>query len=172
MGIREKLNQNPGITAGVTGAIIVAALAWVLYDQVFSGGAPKPLTQRFFTIDDGQTFFADDVKQIPPFDKDGKEAVIAHVFTCDKGRTKFVAYLERYKADAKRKLEDAMAKAAAGDQEALMIQDELEMTGKEVKKPGEARWVSVMDNDRAGRVADVKCPDGTVNGLAPVFPDR
>ena len=55
MGIRESLNKNPAITTGATIGIIVIALIFILY-QIFGGdGAPKPITEMYYTVDDGAT---------------------------------------------------------------------------------------------------------------------
>ena len=58
-------------------------------------------TRTRTTVDDGATYFPDDANKIPPFTKDGKEAVRARVFSCDGGKTKYVAYLERITPKAK-----------------------------------------------------------------------
>jgi hypothetical protein len=48
---------------------------------------------------------------------------------------------------------------------------DLEMTGVEVKKPGDARWFQKLD-PRAMQVMDVRCPDGSTRNLRPVFPQE
>ncbi len=156
MGIRESLNQNPAVTTGVTIGIIVLALIIILY-QAFGGGGPTGGSsggggKLFFTDDDGKNYFADDASKIPPFDHGGKTAVRAYVFSCN-GK-QFVSYLERYNADAKKKME--AAKAAGKDTVAMQS---IQMGGMEVKRPGDKDWVSQTD-PRAVKVVQPQCPGG------------
>ncbi len=108
-------------------ALLIAP--WLIFGRglMDQSRGPQIPTQAYYSVDDGQTFFADDINLVPPFEKDGKMAVRAHVFTCDGGKTPFVAYLERYTPEAKGKIE-AMKEGAdpAG-------MEEVWMTGIEVK---------------------------------------
>jgi hypothetical protein len=167
VGIRETLNRNPGITTGVTAGIIVIALIIIGW-QLTSSGGPKIPSEAYYTIDDGATWFADDIQKIPPFDKDGKPAYRAHVFKCSDGK-EFVSHLERYTPEAKKKLEEARAK---GDQADPAVYEEVTITGIEVKKPGtgDTGWVKQSDYEKAAKIASPVCPDGTTNGIEPVYP--
>ena len=81
MGIREKINQNPKQTTAITAAIVVVALAFILW-QACSGGPGSGgviTTKAFYTTDDGKTFFVDSSSNIPPYQKDGKTAFRAQV---------------------------------------------------------------------------------------------
>src|SRR3954453_6450060 len=106
------MNRNPKIVTIVTILIIVVALAFLFWPARSASGGGNP-GDVFFSNDDGKsTFTADPRKNVPPFQKDGKETVLAHVFQCADGK-KFVGYLERYTPDAKKKVE--AANAATGD---------------------------------------------------------
>ncbi|MGH7215542.1 MAG: hypothetical protein ACREIT_12320 [Tepidisphaeraceae bacterium] len=167
MGIREKLNQNPAITTGATALVVVIALGFIIYQLV--GGGPDIPTESYYSIDDGKTWFEDDINLIPPFDKDGQKAYRAQVFTCDGGKTKFVAYLERYTPEAKKQLEDLRA----GNQPPEPgINDMVMMNGLEYKKPGdpEKEWTRQTDFQKMSQIMEPKCPDGTTNNLEPVHP--
>src|SRR5215210_5554852 len=89
VGIRETINKNPTQTAAITAGIIVLALILIIW-QACSGGGSGTIGKSYYTIDDGKTYFVDASNKIPPFMHEGKEAVRAHVFTCDNGKTKFV----------------------------------------------------------------------------------
>jgi hypothetical protein len=170
MGIREKLNENPRITTGATAGIIVIALGFIIY-QLVGGGGPDIPDEAWYTVDDGETFFADDINKIAPFDHEGKQALRAQVFTCDGGTTKFVAYLERYTPEAKSKLEEARSKGAdAAPDPALW--ETVAMGGMEVKKPKDpnAPWVKQMDYQKAAEIMQPKCPDGSTTNIEPVLP--
>src|SRR6476661_5482886 len=70
VGIRETLNQNPKIVTGVTAAIIVIALVFIFWPS--SGGASGDgsgatgVGKAFYSSDDGQHWFQDDVHKLPP----------------------------------------------------------------------------------------------------------
>lgn len=172
MGLRETLNRNPAITTGATIAVIVIALIAIFW-QTFGGkGHSGPVTASFFTTDDGATWFSDSVDQIPPFMKDGKEAVRAYVFKCSDGKP-FVAYLERYTPQAKKVVEQARIKAKENPKAppdpalfAMTMQG-----GTEVKKPKDpSGWVQRSEYQKYGQVVQITCPDGKLEDLEPVLP--
>ena len=168
MGIRETLNKNPGITTGATAGIIVIALIFIFW-QLRGGGTPSIATEAFYTIDDGATWFADDINKLAPFDKDGKKAYRVYVYRCGGGKP-FVSHLERYTENAKKAIEAARAKG--GGIEDPTIYENISMTGMEVKDPGtgDKGWVKQGQAEQAAKITEPKCPDGTINGLEPVVP--
>ncbi len=171
MGIRESLNQNPAITTGITIGIIVIALGFIVYQIVGGDGAGSPVTEMYYTTDDGATYFADDANKVAPFDKDGKEAVRCYVFKCSDGKP-FVAYLERMQKDAKVKYEAAL-KASANAPEGAppsMDLEMIQMEGMEVKKPGDAKWAK-RNGPEADRITQINCPDGNNQALNIVLPN-
>ncbi len=176
MGIREKLNDNPRVTTGITAAIVVIALAFIIY-QLLPNRGPRIPTERFYSDDDGATWFADDINKIPPFDHNGKQAVRANVYQCGSGKP-FVAYLEKYDDKAKAKLEELQAKMkevgnnppGPGQVPPGADFEEVSMTGIMVKKPGGGNWVRQMDYQHSQEVTTIKCPDGKVDDLRPVTP--
>ena len=175
MGLRDKLNQNPAITTGATIAVIVIAVIFIIY-SVIPAGTPKATTKAFFTIDDGANWFIDDIKKKPPFaDKDGKIAVRAHVFQC--GSKKFVAYMERYRPEAIKRLEamealEAKGKNASPDDmnKMSMMMPDIMANGVEYKKPGADNWLRMMDDyQKAAPMLSVTCPD-KAQTAEPVYP--
>ncbi len=168
MGIRETLNKNPGLTTGATAGIIILALVFIIY-QINGGGTPGIATEAFYTIDDGKTWFADDVNKVPPFDKDGKQASRVYVYKCADGK-EFVSHLERYTAEGKKAMEASM-KADGGSP---ILMEDVMMNGLEVKEPGTDAvkgWVKQSDAARAARIMELKCADGNNAGIVPVVPD-
>ena len=148
MGIRETLNEKPRLTAGVVGTVAMIATAVVVM-QVFAGrrGVPAKMPDAFFTDDDGKTFFVDSVTRVPPFDHNGKQAVHANVFECDGKR--FVGYMDRFNAQAHKDLLAGKPRTA-----------QVEMYGRELKRPGEAAWVKSGVLSEEAKVTNVKCPLG------------
>jgi len=88
---------------------------------------------------------------------DGKEAVRCYVFTCDKGKTKFAAYLERFQSSAK-------SRTAGG---AAPFDPMASVAGAEVKRPGETIWIARTD-PKAMAIMEPKCDTGSP---VPVYPD-
>lgn len=96
MGLRETLNKNPALTTGATIAATVLAIGLIAW-QLRPAPAAKLPTHRYYTIDDGQNWFSDlrPPGRLPPFKKDGKDAVIAHVYQYGTEKP-FVLYMEKY----------------------------------------------------------------------------
>jgi hypothetical protein len=93
---------------------------------------------------------------VPPFQRDGKEAVLARVYRC--GGKEFVNHLERFTPDGKKKAEDIYAKDLwKTDPTALESARHSEM---EVKSPGKGAWVKVSNMQKSQEVMRPKCPDG------------
>lgn len=171
MGIRESLNQNPAITTGATAAIILVALGIIVYQLIGgSAGTTSTTNQAFYTIDDGKTWFPDDINKVPPFEKDGKKAYLVFVWTCNGGKTKFPVYLQRYTPEAKKKVEEARAKAAGADP---AVMEMVLQNGIEVKLPGNGddpkNWVKQND-PASSKITQPNCKDGKREDLEPVMP--
>lgn len=174
MGLRETLNRNPAITTGATIAIIIVALIAILWQTMGGSGPGKPSTQGYFTTDNGATWFADSLDNLPPYMKDGKEAVRIYLFKCSDGKP-FVAYMERYTPEFKKMLQAAREKMKANPKDPMAMQAAYAMpmqNGTEVKKPGDAGpWRAQMRDYQAySQVVQIKCPDGTTESLEPVQP--
>jgi len=129
------------------GFVILMAGAFFYWRS--SGGAPPGSSrQAFFTTDDGRTWFKDDMKKLPPFDRDGKPAYRCYLHTSDGGKTTQVTYLERYTADAKKVMEQLQASGGRPD----MASEQILMKGIEVKPAGapESEWINKADPRAAG----------------------
>lgn len=169
MGIRESLNRNPSITTGITIGIIVVALGFIIWQIVGGDSAPKPITQMYYTTDDGATKFVDDAAKLCPYQKDGKDAVRCYVYSCDDKSTSFVAYLERLTQATKKKIEDARAVAKNPNQPPTVDTDFLEAEGTEVKKPGSGKWIR-RNSAEGAKITSVTCPNGNNEKLMIVLP--
>jgi hypothetical protein len=169
VGVRQWLNQNSKFAIGaVVGAVIVtvASAAAVIW---WSGNRPDGAAHAnlaFFSVDDGKTWFPEDLKQLPPFDKDGKQALRAYVFRCGDGGKPFVACLARYAPQTRKQL--AALHARDGRPVDPLILRQLELDGLEVKAPGQSAWLR-RSNPRAEELIMPTCPDGSA--AQPVMPD-
>ena len=158
MGFRDTLKQRPSVAAAAAVVMIGgAAIAIYLQARDFTNAGSG---KAFFTTDDGKTWFVDRNTRLAPFDKDGKQAVRAHVFEC--GGKRVVGYLSCYRPEAIKALEDAKAAKAQGkpppNVQALAA---VGTTGLLVKRPGAPGWVSQADVGNATAVRVFRCPDGS-----------
>ena len=167
MSLREKINRNPAIGFGVAAVGIVIA-AWVLISTLTDKGltAPEP-DSYYFTTDDGQTLFSAPKSTIPPFEKDGKEAVRARVFTCDDGNTQFVAFLEKYSSEFARRAEQELAKPREPGAPTI-LDSPAAAANLMIKKPG-GQWMPSQSAE-AMNIMSVSCPSKDPWDLVELYP--
>ena len=169
MSLRETLNTRPNLARGIAGGCAAAAVllvaAHVLDLRAAPIGAAKP-ERAFFTVDDGKTWFVDDASRLAPFDHDGQAAVRAYVCECDGKR--FVNHLERYTDAGKRAMAQVREAAKKGPPPGMLVAA-AQQRGREVKRPGEAKWV-VSNTPAAGAVVALKSPGGAAGEPKFVFP--
>ena len=158
MGIRETLNKNQTLTTGATIAIIVIAIGIIVW-QMLPERAPRIVTKSYYTVDDGKTWFEDAADKIAPFDKDGKEAVRAHLFKCGENGEKFVGYLEKLDAKVKQKLEQFQG-SPSNRGRVMPGQAEVEDNGLLVKRPLDKNWIP-QSHPNAARIRTIMCKDGS-----------
>ena len=157
MRVRESFNENKKFGIGVAAAIVIVAVGIIGY-QLFGGGgggghgAPK---LAFYTDDDGNTFFKDDIYKVVPFEHNGKQVYRAEVFKCPDGK-QFVGLIYRHNALGKKAMQEHLAKGAKDPQGSFI--GGLEIQGMEVKRPGAAdkAW---KPND-SSLASSVRCPSG------------
>jgi len=158
VGIRETLNKNQALTTGATIAIIVIAIGIIVW-QMLPERTPRIVSKAYYTIDDGRTWFEDTADKLTPFDKDGKEAVRAHLFKCGENGEKFVGYLEKLDPRVRGRLDQFNANPSNRGR-VMPGQAEAEDTGRLVKRPMDKTWIP-ESNPNAARVTTIKCKDGT-----------
>jgi hypothetical protein len=157
LGVRRLFKQRQSAVAALAVLMIVGA-GVATYLQMRDDGSSSG--DVYFSNDDGKTYFADSATKVPPFEKDGKPAVRAHVFEC--GGKRVVGYLSRYTPEAIQALRDARAARDAGRPPPnVAALASIGTTGLQVKRPGEAQWVSQADARRATAVRVFRCPDGS-----------
>lgn len=162
MGLRKTLNRNSTVVTIAT-IVVIAAMVGLIVWQTWPSGPPRMSGEVFYSVDDGKSWFADSRDRVPPFDHEGKPAVLAHVFTCNDGKDRFVGYLERYTAETQKLIADAKAKAqggAAGQALDPDVLNDMMQRGTEVKKANDpkAAWVRQSDPNYM-KVISVQCPD-------------
>jgi hypothetical protein len=157
MGIREWTEKHPKAIISLVCACICLTLVTVVV-QVRAGrrSINAQVPDSYFTVDDGKTFFIAGGNNIPPFDYKGQQAVSAYVFEASGKR--FVGYLERFTPEAHElKVENKAT-----------IQTQI--SGRELKKPGDSKWVRSDDANAVAKVVNVQSPDGSAESPDPVEP--
>jgi hypothetical protein len=166
VGIRESLNENPQAVVKGLGVVFLFALVLLIW-HFWPGSKVKVTAKEFYSDDDGTTWFADDAGKIPPFDHNGKEAVLAKVYIC--GSHKFVGYLEKFSPEAREKmLNPQPQQTGPGMKKTNNVIDP--RAGILYKKPHDENWVSQMDLEAYKRTVQVHCPSGSDNALLPWVP--
>lgn len=161
-------NRHPMVLASIIGVIVLCGFGYAAKQIWFTAEGPIPTfreTSRwYYTTDDGANYFADDINKVAPFPKDGKQALRAHVFSCD-GKPRFVGYVERQTPRAQSDIAALPGKGAAVQITAVLGQD------REVKLPkkGDKDWTDPSKPDFA-KIVDVKCPDAKAEAIEEVFP--
>lgn len=167
MSLREKINENPQIAAGVGGAVALIAVLYILW-SLFSGGGGVPSfdpndAQLYYTKDEGATF-----QPGPVADRMKPGIVQAHVYTLPDGKTQIVGYLERWSAEgiaANKDLEKAIKSNNKAETQRL---DAAAAAGHEVRKPKVGTWVTV-DKPEAAKIMTPTGPKGEED-LTEVYP--
>lgn len=167
MGLRESINNHRGIGVTVGVCLIAIALIAIVWPSI-GGSAGRGAGKAFYTVDDGATWFADDATKLAPFDYKGKQAVACYVYKCGESGPSWVSHLMRYTPEGKRQREQQRT----SDDGALMVAQALVQSNIEVKEAkGTGEWVSVND-PRAARIQEVRCPDGSKENIIPLDPNE
>jgi hypothetical protein len=167
VGVRQLLNETPKLAGAVAAGVIVVAVAvaWALWrsDRADQATVGRP-GQAYFSNDDGKTWFPADASSLPPFEKDGKQALRAYVFKGADGKP-FVSCLARYAPQTRKELQANYAREP--ERRNPMVIAQLELDGLEVKPPGQDLWLRRPD-PRAADLLTPRLPDGTY--AEPVLP--
>jgi hypothetical protein len=157
IGVREWINQHPKASVS-TGIIVVVLAIGALVGEVMAGRHryPSAPPSDFYTVDDGKTFFTASSDNIAPFDYNGQQADHAYVYRC--GSQTFVAYMDRFTP----KYHDYVV--------AHGMTPEAERWGRELKRPGESKWVPSGDLNVEAQYYNVKCPDGSSQEPEAILP--
>ncbi len=160
MSVREKLNDKVGVGVGIA-LIAVAAIVFGYY--YFSTARHLPnVTRAFFSDDDGQSYYKDSIYNFPPFDHDGKTAMMAVLGVTNGHR--YVAYLMRYNPATRQKLQqkydDAIKNNLPVQETVLGFMHTSEIANNlEVKLPGSGH--SWLPRSQLATL-DIKGPNGEV----------
>ena len=169
MTLREQINQNPGKAAAIVAGIALLSLIVIFYQ--LSGRTkialpPALPDQAFYTDDDGKTFYADDAKNLPPYQHNGKTAYRAAVYSDNNGH-QWIGLLESLDP-AQKKQADGLIKDGMPPRYAFPEKTAL------VKKPGEARWINPATATGAEleKARLVTPPEGVTGPFLRIYPGQ
>ena len=171
MSIRDTINSRPRITAAIIAVIVVIAIGSLIWQITGGSFGPEqaPLGKRFYTTDDGKSWFPESIDKVPPYNtSDGKTAYRANVVQCKDGQP-YVAYVEKFTPAQKKLIEEMFADPARRSLaiEAVMSLQE----GLLVKKPMEADgWIGSEGGAKFDALVLPRCRDGGTP--KPIFPAK
>jgi hypothetical protein len=169
LGIRKAINDHPAFSASL-GAGLCVLMAVLLLSESGRPGRSSALAlyagKAFYSDDDGESWFIEDLSKVPPFTHDGKPAYRAMLFRCGTGKP-FLGYLGKY-PDAELK-EVAALRAAQAQRDPSRPPNFMPAPGMpmDVKKPGDTQWFPASAGTDAQRTAEYRrmlapvCPDGS-----------
>jgi hypothetical protein len=170
MDVREAINKRPKTVAAIATAVLAAVLIVVVLQfrdvQASPQGQADP-ERAFFTTDDGKTWFIGDVTQLPPFEHEGKQAVRAYVVEYNGKR--FVNHLERYTPEGKQAMIKLKEAVKHGPPPGALVAA-AQQRGREVKRPGETKWVPASEIAAAEAIIHSKPPDGSSGEPKIIYP--
>jgi hypothetical protein len=154
MGLRQKINSRPFLGYGLAGALVIFAVTMTLRSHVISRPRIILSNKAYFSADDGKSWFIDSVANPSPFRlQDGREAVLAHVFTLN-GHDLFLGYLERGDGG------NGPAKVpVAQSSTAVFLPGP--PASRVVKRPGETTWLPMISSGGL-KIMNVRGPDGAL----------
>ena len=161
---REMIEKHRKWANGAAIVMILAAITLIVINSR-SDGIPQ-VKYAFYSDDDGQSYFRDDVSKDFPFDHDGKQAYRAYVFQIGGGKP-FVGYLERINDKAIAKLLPLQSQPQTP--ELVTQMDLVRTTGLEARAPGSTRWLSEGSPAFRKMVDGLKGLDGS-SAIAGVMP--
>jgi hypothetical protein len=139
MTVREKLREK-GTGIAVAASMILLAVIIAGY-YLWPSSSKTAYKRAFLSDDDGQTYYVGSIYDLPPIDHSGKTANVAMVY--NDGHQNFVAFLQRFKPDARKKLQDILdankdqPQTVIGEMGAVILAG-----GMEIKLPGpQNKWV-------------------------------
>jgi hypothetical protein len=156
MGLRQKLNESKPLSIGL--AVLLAVLAGGLIYYETRTVPLMDINHLWYTDDEGKTWFLDTAYRVAPFDHNGKQAYIAHMFKSEKGAI-WCAFIERYTADSQKKFQAALDEAAKNGKPPESVSREDFLT--EVRKPNTTEWVLGTDFANSPKVMGTSSPDGS-----------
>jgi hypothetical protein len=154
--MRDSINRRPGLTLVLAAVLVIGggfAAGWQWMKGAGAGSGRATYASRsWYTSDDGRSAFVDEAGKLVPFERDGKTIYRCYLWTCDGGKTRFVAHLERIKPDV------LAALKSAGRTRADLL--ETPPGSIQVKRPqtGDTGWCDIADPRAEQITTPPPCP--------------
>ncbi|MEL7238181.1 MAG: hypothetical protein AAGK78_04905 [Planctomycetota bacterium] len=140
MGLREKINENPGVVTAITIGLVVVLLLFMAWNFFGGDNVAEPGDVWYLTSDNQWTAGSEaDFDELGP---DGQPRVRVHVFETADGQ-EVVGWYERMHPDALAQLQQLKNSGAP----AGMSSVQLRTNGRQVRTPDNEEWVFAMTND-------------------------
>ena len=150
------------IKIGIAAGCIVAAIAVFFLTSTSTPSFRTDL--KYYSDDDGKTWYTDSTNNIPPYQHNGKTAHAAVIFSYAGGSKQFCGYLVRFPENVKSQIEKEAVEGAKRTPPvtAASLAWGTEISQRmEVKAPSSpGPWVGIRSNE-AAKTLDVKSPDGS-----------
>ena len=174
MGLRDTLNEKPGLTTAVTAVVVAVTLAYTAWQMWPVDRTPAGVIQRvYYTPDLGKTLVPGDYGEFfAPADAGGAN-VRAHVYkwpgAAGQGAEPFAAWLERLTPEQARAYQSRPAdqRQPPRNEMADLLGGGGDSAGHEVARPGEDKWFAL--DTPIGRQIAVSPSKGNVYAV-PVDP--
>ena len=172
MALHDHINKRPILVAGFTGVAVVFGIImifWQLRGGTF-GPTEAVLPKRYFTTDDGKSYFADTVDKLPPFTtSDNKTALRVQVMQCG-GESPFVAYVEKYTDAEKARLAALFKDTKTRELAITTVMGPEDRPLVKRASPGDTAWTDPSSGARYEAITLPSCPKG--GSAQVVFPKK
>ena len=168
MSLRDTINKNPGVATGVVAVLVVLAIGYALYSiGLFGGGAGVAGSGEVFIMETGDTYRPGQADEIYELSPNGEPNAIAYVFQYPGGEP-FVHYFERLNPKALEAIKRLPADST--DFAVAMQREDINAAGREVRRPGETRWVPAQ-SEPGLQISDMPPPSEQGESAIIVLPD-
>lgn len=150
MKLRQKLNEQPLLFAGIAGGVLLIAVLVFLWGWISSPGPYQEFDHAQWYYDtQTRTLFTDASHLVPPFDHQGNPAVRAWVGSCgdcSDPTTHRVLWLEQYSESARPFMEEYVQARLDGKMtdEALAAEDTASR-GLQIRSVDDPNWIDSED---------------------------
>jgi hypothetical protein len=152
MGLRQQINGRSFLGYVTAGILFLFAITMTLWSRANSHPRIILSNQAYYSADDGKTWFLDSVTKPTPFQlSDGRQAVLAHVFSWNGRDNLFIGYLERDDGGDGRVKPAAQAGASFSPGQ---------LGSRMIKRPGDKEWVQMIGS-QGMKIMNIRGSDGT-----------
>ena len=164
MGFRDLIDRHRRsvIVAAVVGIAACAVSAWNSYH---SDDLPGLVERAYYSDDEGQTYFADDVSKGLAFDHNGKQACRVFVYRNGNGKP-YIGVLVRAAGQGSNRPSPTTPEHVAATPRPSQKGHGGPPPALEVRKPGDSKWVLTTTSEGLKLLQSLS-PDGNPEAVLP-----